>query len=135
MSKTWQLARIGKQYSFAAAHFLPKVPDGHKCKNLHGHNYLVEVEIRNEVSPIDGFCGNIDFYQVDESMQPIIDALDHKLLNDIPGLENPTAENIAGWILAQYKPAILFSVKVWETPKCYAMVVNRDGFFQREHRE
>lgn len=135
MSKTWQLARIGKQYHFAAAHFLPKVPDGHKCKNMHGHNYMVEVEIRNEISPLDGFCGNVDFYQVDESMKPIIAKLDHKLLNEVEGLENPTAENIAAWILKEYQPAILFSVTVWETPKSWATVVNREGFFQKEHRE
>lgn len=135
MKNGWQLARIGKQYSFSAAHFLPKVPDGHKCKNMHGHNYVVEVEIRNEISPADGFCGNVDFYQVDESMAPILAALDHKLLNDIAGLENPTAENIASWILKNFKPAILFSVKVWETPKCWAQVINADGYFQKEHRE
>lgn len=133
--KNWQLARIGKQYHFAAAHFLPKVPDGHKCKNMHGHNYMVEVEIRNEISPLDGFCGNVDFYQVDESMKPIIARLDHKLLNEIEGLENPTAENIAAWILKEYQPAILFSVTVWETPKSWATVVNRDGYFQKEHRD
>lgn len=133
--KNWQLARIGKQYHFAAAHFLPKVHDGHKCKNMHGHNYMVEVEIRNEISPLDGFCGNVDFYQVDESMKPIIAMLDHKLLNEIEGLENPTAENIAAWILKEYQPAILFSVTVWETPKSWATVVNREGYFQKEHRD
>lgn len=135
MNKQWQLARIGKQYSFSSAHFLPKVPEWHKCRGMHGHNYVVEVEIRNEISPLDGFCGNIDFYTIDKSMKPLIDLLDHKVLNDIPGLENPTAENIAAWFLTSFKPAILFSVTVWETPKCYATVVNRDGYFHKEHRD
>ncbi len=135
MKDTWPLCRIGKQYHFSAAHYLPKVHDGHPCKRMHGHNYVVEVEIRNEISPIDGFCGNIDFYKVDEVMNPLIKRLDHRTLNDIPGLENPTAELIAKWILDNYEPAILFSVKVWETPKCYAQVINRDGYFQKAHRE
>ena len=133
--KSWQLARIGKQYAFSAAHRLPKVPDWHQCHRLHGHNYIVEVEIRGEISPTDGFCNNIDFYKVDESMKPLLEKLDHHYLNDIEGLENPTAENIAMWILKNFKPSILWSVKVWETPKCWAEVVNRDGYFQKEHRE
>ena len=135
MNKQWQLSRIGKQYSFSSAHFLPNVPDGHKCKGMHGHNYVVEVEIRGEISPLDGFCGNIDFYKIDESMKPLIKLVDHKVLNDIPGLENPTAEIIAAWFLSNFSPAMLFSVTVWETPKCYATVVNREGYFQKEHRD
>ena len=131
----WQLSRIGKQYAFSAAHSLPKVPDGHPCKRIHGHNYIVEVEIRNEISPVDGFCGNIDFYKVDEGMKPLLEKLDHRYLNDIDGLENPTAELIADWILKNFSPAILYSVKVWETPKCWAMVINSDGYFQKVHRE
>lgn len=133
--KNWQLARIGKQYHFEAAHRLPMVPEWHKCSRLHGHNYVVEVEIRGEVAPVDGFCGNIDFFQIDESMNPILEKLDHHYLNDIEGLENPTAENIATWILKNFSPAILFSVKVWETPMCLAQVINRDGYFQKDHRE
>jgi 6-pyruvoyltetrahydropterin/6-carboxytetrahydropterin synthase len=133
--KNWQLCRIGKQYAFSAAHQLPKVGDGHPCKRLHGHNYVVEIEVRGEISPKDGFCSNIDFMEVDKHMKPIIEQLDHHFLNDIPGLENPTAEHIAAWILDKYPVHYLFSVTVWETPKCWAQVVNSDGFFPKEHRD
>lgn len=129
----WQLCRIGRQYSFSAAHWLPNVADGHKCKNLHGHNYVVELEVRNEIAPKDGFCGNVDFATLDEAMAPILKQLDHKCLNDV--MENPTAELIAAWILEQFAPKILFSVKVWETPKCWAQVVADGGYFQKAHRE
>lgn len=135
--KNWQLCRIGKTYSFEAAHRLPKVPETHKCHRLHGHNYKVEIEVRGEIAPKDGFCNNTDFFELDKAMAPILQALDHHYLNDVQGLENPTAENIAAWVLARLNEqcAIYFSVKVWETDKCWAQVVNRDGFFQKEHRE
>ena len=137
MKNQWKLCRIGKSYEFSAAHKLPLVADGHKCKNLHGHNYIFEVEIRGEISPKDGFCNNTDFYLLDKAMQPILKALDHHYLNDIEGLDNPTAEIIAAWILDKLNDelAAYFSVKVWETPKCWAQVVSRDGWYQKEHRE
>lgn len=130
---TWDLCRIAKQYSFSAAHMLPEVGEGHPCKRLHGHNYLVEVEFRGEIAS-NGFCGNLDFASMDESMAPLLKQLDHYYLNDIPGLENPTAENIAAWILKNFEPHFLYSVKVWETPKCWAQVINRDGLFPRAHK-
>ena len=133
--KLWQLARIGKQYAFSAAHKLPLVPEWHPCNRLHGHNYIVEVEIRGEIAPKDGFCANIDFLDVDKAMKPIIEQLDHHFLNEIPGLENPTAELIAAWILDKYPVKYLYSVTVWETPKCWAQVINAEGMYQRSHRD
>lgn len=133
--KAWQLCRIGKTYKFSAAHRLPLVPVSHKCNRLHGHNYKVEVEIRGEIAQKDGFCGNVDFFEIDNEMKPILETLDHHYLNDIDGLENPTAELIAKWILNKYPRAILFSVKVWEEEDCWAMVVNNEGIYRGEHRE
>lgn len=135
MKNSWQLCRIGKQYSFSAAHYLPKVHNGHPCKRMHGHNYLVEVEYRGEIAPIDGFCGNLDFAKIDAAVKPVIDRLDHQVLNDF--IENPTAELIAAYILDEINSelSIFFSVTVWETPKCWAQVVNGEGFYKKEHRE
>lgn len=135
--KDWQLCRIGRTYSFSAAHRLPKVHENHKCYRLHGHNYVVEIEIRGEIAPKDGFCNNMDFGEVDSHVDPVIKRLDHHYLNDIPGLENPTAEVIAKWIMDELNKefAIYYSVKVWETPRCWAMVVNKNGLYKPEHRE
>ena len=139
MSSQWSLCRIAKSYKFSAAHFLPHVPDGHKCKRLHGHNYVVEVEIRGEIGsprgPKPGFCAGIDFFDIDSHMQPLIEKLDHNLLNDIPGLENPTAENIAGWFMTSFLRHDFYSVKVWEETDCWAQVINADGLFKRQHKE
>lgn len=130
----WDLCRLAKQYSFSASHFLPKVVDGHPCKRLHGHNYIVEIEYRGEIGP-SGFAGDIDFAIMDDGMRELISILDHHHLNDIEGLENPTAENIAVWILKRFTPHFLYSVKVWETPKCWAQVINKGGLFHKEHKE
>jgi 6-pyruvoyltetrahydropterin/6-carboxytetrahydropterin synthase len=133
----WKLCRIAKRYAFEAAHRLPKVPDWHKCHNLHGHNYEVEIEIRGEISSASGFCGGWDFFELDRVVNPLIKIVDHKYLNQIEGLENPTAELIAAWFLCELNKtgAFYFSVTVWETRNCWAQVVNKDGYYQKEHRE
>lgn len=137
MKDAWQLSRIAKTYRFEAAHRLPLVPESHKCHRLHGHNYVAEIEVRGEIAPKDGFCGNLDFFELDKLMEPILEVLDHRYLNDVPGLENPTAELIADWILKKINAnrAIVFSVKVWETPDCWAQVINKGGWFSAEHRD
>lgn len=122
----WKGVRIGKRYEICASHFLPNVPDGHKCKNLHGHNYVIELEMRGEVNPNTGFLVDFEFFN--KNFKPTIMRLDHAHLNDI--IENPTAENIAQWIMDNHRPHCLFSVTVWETSSCYARVVNGDGFWK-----
>ena len=137
MSKqAWQYTRIGKSYSFSAAHQLTKVPADHQCARLHGHNYVIEVEVRGDVSERNGFCNGLDFADLDRDIKPVIDMLDHQFLNDF--LDNTTAERLAQFIMDEvYKRSTryLYSVKVWETPKCWAMVVNQDGLFHRVHKE
>jgi len=121
----WDKARIGKTYYFSAAHFLTGVSSDHPCAKMHGHNYKVEVEVRGDVSPRTGFI--IDFHEIDNVIKPLIKRLDHTTLNDT--VENPTAENIARWIMDEYPVKYLFSVKVWETDNCWAQVVNAGGLY------
>ncbi len=91
---------IYKKFSFDSAHFLPNLPDDHKCKRMHGHTFNVEVHISG---PIDKHIGWImDFGDVKDICNPIIKQLDHIVLNDIPGLENPTSENLAVWIWKKF---------------------------------
>ena len=97
---------------------------------MHGHNYIVEIEVRGEVSPMFGWI--VDFSFIDNTIKPLIEQLDHRHLNDI--IDNPTAENIAQWIMDNHKPHFIWSVKVWETPKCWAQVVNPDGLWKAEER-
>jgi len=108
---------VTRRYHFEAAHMLPHVHDGHKCKRMHGHNYEVEITVAGEVAG-NGFI--IDFWDLDKVMQPLIDLVDHRTLNDIVGLENPTAELIATWFLHRLASNRVTRVRVYETKDCWA---------------
>ena len=112
--------RITQAFTFESAHRLPHVPAGHRCANLHGHSYRVELQLDGPVDPSTGFV--IDFFDIEAVFQPLLARLDHHYLNDIEGLQNPTAENIAIWIWQRTKPdlAMLSAVRVFETPMCWA---------------
>lgn len=109
--------KIGRSYRFEAAHHLPLLPHGHKCRNVHGHNYRVDVVVAGDVDA-RGFVR--DFAELDEIVTPLIKRCDHRMLNDVVGLQNPTAENIAAWFLAQIDGC--HSVRVYETDECWAEV-------------
>lgn len=87
---------IFKEFGFEAAHRLPNVPAGHKCARLHGHSFRVQVHVRG---PLDAKLGWVmDYGDIKALVKPVICELDHYYLNEIPGLENPTSENIARWM-------------------------------------
>jgi len=107
---------ITRRYHFEAAHFLPGVPEGHKCRRMHGHNYVVELSVAGPINPPTGMV--IDFFDLDLVVAPLLAAIDHRVLNDIRGLENPTAELIAAWFLREVETANV--ARVYETPECWA---------------
>ena len=109
------MMEIFKEFTFEAAHDLPNTPEGHKCRRLHGHSFRVRLAVEG---PVDAETGLVmDFAEIKAVFEPILKRLDHYYMNDIPGLENPTSENIARWIWAELKPALpaLSEVKLWET--------------------
>jgi len=87
---------IYKDFHFEAAHRLPNVPPGHKCARLHGHSFHVRLTVAGDAPEPAGWV--MDFGDIKAAFAPVIGQLDHYYLNDIPGLENPTSENIARWI-------------------------------------
>lgn len=93
---------LEKTFRFEAAHWLPHVPEGHKCRRIHGHSYVVEVFLEGEVDPEKGWL--IDFADIVAAWTPLRAQLDHHCLNDVEGLENPTAEMICLWIWKRLKP-------------------------------
>ena len=109
------MTEIFREFTFEAAHRLPNVPDGHKCSRLHGHSYRVQVAVTGEVDPALGWV--MDFGDIKEAWRPLDALLDHYLLNEIPGLENPTSENLAVWIWGRLESLLpgLSAVTVRET--------------------
>lgn len=86
---------VWKEFTFDSAHFLPNVPRGHKCGRMHGHTFKVRIEVQGPVSDQMGWV--IDFADIKGHVKPLIDMIDHSVLNQHSGLENPTSENIAMW--------------------------------------
>lgn len=87
---------LTKTIDFESAHWLPTFPDGHKCRRLHGHSFRVDVVVEGEVDPAKGYL--VDFGDIKRVLDPLKERLDHRLLNEIEGLENPTAEMLAKWV-------------------------------------
>ena len=108
-------ATIFKDFQFEAAHRLPHVPAGHKCGRLHGHSFMVRLELTGEIDPQTGWV--VDFSDISKAFKPLWQQLDHHYLNDIEGLENPTSEVIARWIWHKMKPILpqLSSIMIKET--------------------
>lgn len=109
------IVELMKEFRFEAAHHLPRVPEGHKCSRVHGHSYKVEIVVTGEVDPETGWL--IDFAVIDQHWSALNARLDHHYLNDIPGLENSTCENMAAYIWREMRGHIpqISAVTVWET--------------------
>ena len=108
-------AELVKIFRFDAAHSLPNAPEGHKCRQLHGHAYRIDIHVTGVVDPERGWI--MDFGDLKKVVRPIIDSLDHKNLGEIPGLENPTSETLAKYIWDRIAPNLpnLSAITIWET--------------------
>ena len=95
---------IYKEVGFEAAHRLTSVSQDHKCARLHGHSYRLVIHVRGDVD--QGLGWVVDFADVKQAFEPLYEQLDHRYLNEIEGLENPTSENLAVWIWQRLKPAL-----------------------------
>ena len=107
--------RLFKEFQIEAAHLLPNLPDGHKCRQLHGHSFRVIVNVEGEIDPKLGWV--MDFADISDAFMPFFEILDHHYLNEIEGLDNPTSENLKRWIWQKLMPILpgLDSVEVRET--------------------
>jgi 6-pyruvoyltetrahydropterin/6-carboxytetrahydropterin synthase len=106
---------IYKVFTLEAAHRLPNLPPEHKCARLHGHSFRVEVHVNGDIGAESGWV--MDFADIKAAFDPLFDRLDHRYLNEVAGLENPTSERLAVWIWERLKPTLpqLSEVVVHET--------------------
>jgi len=114
---------LRKTFQFEAAHLLPHLPKSHKCRRLHGHSFNVEIVISGKCDPKLGWV--MDYADISDAFRPIWAKLDHFYLNEVPGLENPTSENIAIWIWKKLKPKIPLLTEVVVAETCTARCVYR----------
>jgi 6-pyruvoyltetrahydropterin/6-carboxytetrahydropterin synthase len=112
---TEPVVEIAKSFGFEAAHLLPNVPEGHKCARLHGHSFRVELRVAGPIAAESGWV--TDFADLTDVWAPLHDELDHRYLNDVDGLANPTSERIAVWVWDRLAPTLpgLLAVTVHET--------------------
>jgi 6-pyruvoyltetrahydropterin/6-carboxytetrahydropterin synthase len=104
-----------KIFQIEAAHFLPNVPEDHKCKRIHGHSFRIEIHVTGPVAEPAGWV--MDFADLKKAFEPLYQQLDHHFLNEIEGLENPTSENLARWIWQRLQPRLpgLSKIVIQET--------------------
>lgn len=108
-------AALECSFRIESAHRLPGVTPGHPCGRLHGHGFGIKVRVEGPVGYASGWV--IDYAEVKEAFDPLHDILDHNFLNEVPGLENPTSENLARWLFERLRKSLpqIQSVTVEET--------------------
>ena len=95
------IIEIRKEFSFESAHFMSHMPEDHGYRRYHGHSFLAEVTLAGRPDPETGWIA--DFAEIETALHEVKDKLDHRLLNDVPGLEQPTLERLAMWIAGELK--------------------------------
>lgn len=115
--------QIFKRFQIEAAHYLPNLPADHKCRRMHGHSFRIEVHVEGDLDPELGWV--MDFADIKGAFRPLFERLDHHLLNDIEGLENPTSENLAKWVWARLNGKLAGLSKVVVRETCNAGCVYR----------
>ena len=114
---------LRKTFHFEAAHWLPNLPEGHKCRRLHGHSFRAEIVVVGDCDPKLGWV--MDYADISKTFQPHWEELDHHSLNEVPGLENQTSENIAIWIWNKLKPQLPLLTEVVVAETCTARCIYR----------
>lgn len=92
---------LRKSFHFEAGHYLPQAPEGHRCRNQHGHSYVVDVVVEGEIDPQRKWF--VDYNDILAQCEPVKRRLDHSVINQIPGLEAGTAEMLSVYIWEELK--------------------------------
>lgn len=114
---------LRKTFQFEAAHLLPLLPENHKCRRLHGHSFKFEVAVAGDCDPKLGWL--MDYADISAAVKPTWEKLDHFYLNEIPGLENPTSENVAAWLWKRLKPKLPLLTEIVVAETCQSRCVYR----------
>ncbi|AGH95318.1 6-carboxytetrahydropterin synthase QueD [Pseudobdellovibrio exovorus] len=107
---------LKQHFQIESARFLPHLPADHPCSRMHGHSFKIILTLKGDLDPQIGWV--VDYHQITQVMQPLLKQLDHRVLNEVEGLENPTSELLAKWIYERALKTlpILQRVTIMETP-------------------
>lgn len=92
---------IKKSFEIESARFLPNLPKTHPCSKTHGHSFKITLRLKGQIDPKLGWL--VDYNDITKRATPILKQIDHTLINDVKGLENPTTENITIWLYEKLK--------------------------------
>lgn len=106
---------LKQHFHIESARFLPNLPKNHPCTNMHGHSFKIVLTLKGDLDPKIGWV--MDYHEITKVMEPLLKQLDHKVLNEVAGLENPTSEILAKWIYekALARIPLLQKVSIMET--------------------
>jgi 6-pyruvoyltetrahydropterin/6-carboxytetrahydropterin synthase len=93
---------ISYRFGFDAAHHFENFPDGHPYRGVHGHSFQVEVALAGDPDPSTGFVA--DLGEVERRCRDVRERLDHRMLNEIPGLSRPSLENLCRFVWGELAP-------------------------------
>lgn len=113
-------------FSLACARRLPNVEPGHPCGRVHGHTFDVRLTVAGPVDPHTGWV--VDFAEIEAVWHRLVfTVLDHRMLNEIEGLENPTSEHLAQWLMSRLAPALplLTTIEIRESHRYGVRLVRR----------
>ena len=119
------MVRLVKSFRFEAAHWLPTFPEQHKCRRLHGHSFRVDVVVAGDVGADKGYL--IDYGEIGAAVEPLRQQLDHRCLNEIEGLDNPTSEVLSKWLWERLRPALPMLTEIVVHETCSARCEYRGG--------
>lgn len=107
--------QLKQHFHIEAARFLPHLPPTHPCSRTHGHSFKITLVVEGGVQEPVGWV--MDYHEIEQKFSIVHKSLDHRLLNEVEGLVNPTSEYLAVWIYEQTKKLIpqLKQVVVSET--------------------
>jgi 6-pyruvoyltetrahydropterin/6-carboxytetrahydropterin synthase len=110
------IMELKQHFQIESARFLPNLEPGHPCSRMHGHSFKIILTLKGPVDPVKGWV--MDYHVISKVMEPILQKLDHRVLNEVEGLSNPTSEMLAKWIFDEVKKCIplITEINISETP-------------------
>jgi 6-pyruvoyltetrahydropterin/6-carboxytetrahydropterin synthase len=95
---------LKQHFHIESARYLPNLPKTHPCSKMHGHSFKISLSIIDKCNAKLGWV--IDYNDITKIVSPILNEIDHKVLNEVKGLENPTTEILCVWLFNRIKSAL-----------------------------